>query len=89
MYKGARGLRRDDSPDPKPRPRAYWRVIYYSAIAHDKRRFPVHHKTAPDWLKNEVTRFTPVKWLNYWDEKTGKPKAPTRIRVRTSQQSGG
>jgi hypothetical protein len=87
MYKHARGAYRvPGSERPRePRPPAYWRTYYYSAVAQDtktRRRFRFHHMGAPDWLKDEVERFTPRKWLAYWDKKTGKPKGANASHAR-------
>lgn len=29
----------------------------------------------PSWLVAEVDRFTPQRWLSYFDQTTGKPRA--------------
>ena len=85
MYKHAWGLRNDDSYERKPLPRHVWRSRYYSAIAQDAKTgkvFGRHHKTAPNWLKAEVRKFTPEKWLKYWSKKTGLPNNSKRGRPR-------
>jgi hypothetical protein len=78
MYKHALGAYRDISSDrPKnPLPMRYWRSFFYSAVEQDTKvgkLFWKHHKSAPLWLKDEVARFGPEKWLLYWDRTTGLP----------------
>lgn len=89
MYKHARG------PSPvgeacrdRPLPRSYCRQVYWPAIEHDKRGFARHYKKrAPQWLLDEVARFTPEKWIAYRGRRTGKPnrkqKPPKRSEIQT------
>jgi hypothetical protein len=50
-----------------------WRVIARRDIEGllDTDRSPFD-LDMPVWLKDEVKRFTPEKWLFYWDERTGR-----------------
>jgi hypothetical protein len=60
-----------------PRGKAQARVWWYPVIEHHYlRNEDVRQKYGrkfPDWLDNEIRRFTLTKWLKYWDRKTGRP----------------
>jgi hypothetical protein len=50
----------------------------------------------PAWLRNEVARFTPAKWVKYWDRHTGRkklerPKGPRQSskKMKYTIPSGG
>src|SRR5258706_15836692 len=78
MYKHAHGGSSTTIRHPKSAPNSYWRQFYYSTIHEelrlDRKFSAYYHRNAPAWLLEEVTRFTPSKWLAYWDQKTGRPR---------------
>lgn len=88
MYKtAARNLlrRRRPSPSvkvrrPAPRSRAQVRVFWFPVVRHHaEANISVADKYGgkfPSWLEAEVDRFTPVRWLAYWDPANGKPRRP-------------
>jgi len=61
-----------------PRTKAQIRSWWYPVIEHHSEIETSvkvkYRKTFPAWLDEELNRFSPEKWLRYWDRKTGKPK---------------
>jgi hypothetical protein len=56
--------------------RAMWRKYIYSNV-QSLHRFggSVSDLNAPAWLLQEIERFSPRRWLAYWNLNTGQPKA--------------
>lgn len=87
MYKtAARNLLRRRRPSrsvkvrpPVPKSRAQLRTFWFPVIRHHaEANISVADKyglTFPSWLETEVDRFTPQRWLVYFDQTTGKPRA--------------
>lgn len=86
MYKtAARNLLRRKRPSPSPRftpvaprSRAQVRVFWFPVVRHHAAaNISVADKYGPrfpTWLESEVDRFTPARWLAYWDPASGKPR---------------
>lgn len=86
MYKtAARNLLRRRRPSrpakvrpPVPKSRAQLRMFWFPVIRHHaEANISVADKYGlkfPSWLEAEVDRFTPRRWLDYWDQATGKPR---------------
>jgi hypothetical protein len=87
VYKtAARNLSRRRRPSrsvkiapPVAKSRAQLRMFWFPVIRHHaEANISVADKYGrkfPSWLEAEVDRFTPERWLGYWDKASGKPKA--------------
>ena len=86
MYKtAARNLLRRRRPGasvrvrpPVAKTRAQLRAYWFPVIRHHaEANISVADKYGakfPTWLESEVDRFTPKRWLEFWDQASGKPR---------------
>lgn len=67
--------------------RAEWRIYRFQAIKK-LATSGGSELDGPDWLQKEVSSFTPAKWIQFWDRKTGKRKIDEEPRTRHSKKAG-
>jgi hypothetical protein len=58
--------------------RSDWRVICYRVVQAQAKGEPVTID-GPEWLRQEVKRFRPDKWIAYWNKKTGRISREQRL----------
>lgn len=63
--------------------RADWRVITYRDVARLGKRDDIDTLDCPEWLRQEIAKFTPGKWLKYWHPRTGKKKVTTKKAAKS------
>jgi len=54
--------------------RAEWRIFRFNAIRLLAKRDGTGVVDGPAWLQDEVRKFTPAKWVSYFDKTTGRKK---------------